>query len=209
LNKPWLFLYHYKKTIEQDNRLALLTESELIKRSQEGDKHAFGIIVNRYKKRAYFSALGFVHQHERAMDLSQEAFVKTWQAIKKIDASRNFFTWYYTILKNTCLNEIRKISTSAKPYSQIASNTLEEIEDRGMDSSGAIEKDELKQTVWQAINQLKESEKEILMLREFQDFSYSEIAEILNCPQGTVMSRLYSARKALKDKLKKYFLDGI
>ncbi len=189
--------------------MTLLTETELIRRSQKGDKHAFGIIVNRYKKRAYFSALGFVHHHERAMDLSQEAFVKTWQAIKKIDASRNFFTWYYTILKNSCINEIRKISTSAKPYSQVDTNTLEDIEDYGMDTLRSIEKDELKQTVWQAINQLKENEREILMLREFQNFSYAEISEILNCPQGTVMSRLYSARKALKEKLTTYFSDEI
>jgi len=140
-----------------------------------------------------------------ALDLSQDAFVKTWRSIKKIDVNRSFFTWYYTILKNTCLNEIRKNSKQPRLLSEIADIDLDELQDFNMDISETVEKEELKKTVWIAISKLKENEQEILMMREFQNLSYSEISEILNCPEGTVMSRLYGARKALKEKVEKYF----
>ncbi len=136
-------------------------------------------------------------------------FVKIWRTIKKIDAKRNFFTWYYAILKNSCLNDIRKNSDLIRNYSEFSDQNLEEVQDYSTDVSGSLEKEEKKQTVWKAINELKENDREILMLREFQDLSYLELSEILNCPQGTVMSRLYSARKALKERLKKYLKNEI
>ena len=181
-----------------------ISESEIIQRCKNGDKHAFGILVNMYKKRAYFSALGFVHNRERALDLSQEAFVKVWRSIKKIDPNRNFFTWYYSILKNSCLNDLRKNSKQPQPYLEIIDFDPDNVLDSQMDISGKYEKKEISKLLWDAIKQLNENDREILLLREFQDFSYTEISEILNCPIGTVMSRLYSARKVLKGKVEKY-----
>ncbi|NOG44496.1 MAG: sigma-70 family RNA polymerase sigma factor [Calditrichaeota bacterium] len=178
-----------------------MSETEILLRCKKGDKHAFGILVNLYKKRAYFSALGFVHDRDRALDLSQEAFVKVWQSIKKIDPDRKFFTWYYTILKNVCLNDLRKKTNQPRPYSEFIDFDPEEIKDSTVDISKTLENDELKKLIWDAINKLNKNEKEILLLREFQDLSYTEISEVLNCPQGTVMSRLYSARKTLKSKI--------
>jgi RNA polymerase sigma-70 factor (ECF subfamily) len=182
--------------------LTTLSDSDIILRCQNGDKHAYGVLVKRYMKRAYFSALGFIHEHDAALDLSQEAFVKAWNHIKTIDSQRSFFTWYYTILKNLCLNEIRNLKNRAKRFSDIGIAVDQQI-DIQHNENGLIEQKELQEQVWLAINQLEPGEREIILLREFQDLSYNEIAEILECPIGTVMSRLYSARKALKEKLNK------
>lgn len=165
------------------------SDSEIIHLCQAGDKHAFGLLVKKYMKRAYFSALSFVHKHDIALDISQEAFVKAWRNIKTIDTKRPFFTWYYTILKNLSLNEIRNLKTRAKNFTDIWADSGRQIEIMQYDNTG-IEREELQEQVWKAINLLEADEREIILLREFQDLSYNEIAEILQCPVGTVMSRL-------------------
>ncbi|MCB0283837.1 MAG: sigma-70 family RNA polymerase sigma factor [Calditrichaeota bacterium] len=180
--------------------MTTLSDSEIIVRCQSGDKNAYGVLVKRYMKKAYYSALGFMHEHEAALDLSQEAFVKAWRGIKSVDHNRSFFTWYYTILKNLCLNELRNLKNRAKNFSEIGTLKEDIINESHL---LPYEQKELQEQVWQAINQLQSGEREIIIMREFQDLSYNEMAEILDCPIGTIMSRLYSARKALKQKLNK------
>ena len=103
--------------------MIILTDPEILVLCQKGDKRAFRLLVERYMKRGYFSALGFVHDHERALDLSMETFVKCWRAVKKIDPRRPFFTWYYAILKNMCLNEIRDAKKRCLPFSRVGKAT--------------------------------------------------------------------------------------
>ena len=182
--------------------MIILTDPEILVLCQKGDKRAFRLLVERYMKRGYFSALGFVHDHELALDLSMETFVKCWRTLKKIDPRRPFFTWYYAILKNMCLNEIRDAKKRYLPFSRVG-RADEKSLNSVSEANGDLEKKDLQERVWQALNLLKEHDREIIMLREFQDLSYQEIAETLDCPIGTVMSRLYSARKALKEKLTK------
>lgn len=180
-------------------------EHRLVRMCQQGDKHAYGLMVEHYKERAYFSALGLVSSHEAALDLSQEAFVRAYRTIKKLEPERKFFTWFYQILRNLCFNHLRDNARHARPFSEISNEAIQSIVDTSQNVSDSIERDELKTAVWQAINSLKERDKEIIILKDFQDMSYKEIAEVLEIPIGTVMSRLYSARKALKCKLEGYF----
>ncbi len=180
-------------------------EQRLIRLCQRGDKHAYGLLVGHYKERAYYSALGLVSSHNAALDLSQEAFVRAYRSIKKLEPGRKFFTWFYQILRNLCFNHLRDRSRHARPFSEISYQEIQSIVDASQDASDRLEHDELKAAVWRAINSLKESYKEIIILKDFQDMSYNEIADILECPIGTVMSRLYSARKALKGKLEGCF----
>ncbi|RMF67032.1 MAG: sigma-70 family RNA polymerase sigma factor [Calditrichaeota bacterium] len=182
----------------EDDRQAII-------RCQRGEKRAYGVIVNKYMKRAYFTALGLTGNHQAALDLSQEAFVRAYRALKRFDPRRRFFTWYYQILRNLCSNYLRDRARHARPFSEIGETALKNLDDKSQDVFAEVEKAELREEVWRALNALKPNEREIIILKDFRDHSYKEIAELLGCPIGTVMSRLYSARKALKAKLERYF----
>ena len=181
-------------------------ERHWVEETLHGNKQAFGHLVKRYMQRSYYVALGFVHNHEQALDISQEAFAKAYYSLNRFDLQKPFFPWLYRIVKNLSLNEIRNRKNRTAKLQNLAfldfSHTVVEEE-------RPLEKEELKQEVWQAIDSLKPAEKEILLLREFQEYSYQEIAEMLEIPVGTVMSRLYTARKALKEKLKHKVADLI
>ncbi len=186
---------------------AVESERDLILRCQQGDKNAFGSLVQKYMKRAYFSALGFVGSHENALDLSQEAFVRAYRAIQRLDANRTFYTWYYAILRNLCLNFKRDKAKHARSFSEIGETRMQTIADQVADTSHGAELHELQSAVWNGINKLKENEKEIIILRDIQELSYNEIAATLDIPPGTVMSRLYNARRSLRAQLDKAFLN--
>lgn len=166
-------------------------ESEIIKRVLEGKKDAYEVIVKKYMKKAYFIALGFVENQQDAMDLSQDAFIKAYRSLPGFDTTKEFFPWFYTILKNLCLNFIKKRNRRERiPIQEITPHS--ERED---------EKIVIKKLLWESISELPIEEKETILLRYFQGFSYSEISDILDCPIGTVMSRLYYAKKKLCKKL--------
>lgn len=184
----------------------LYNERELILDCQRGVKQAYGPLVKKYMKRAYYTALGLIGSPEAAMDLSQEAFIRAYRAIKRLDADKKFFTWYYRILKNLCLNYLRDRARHARPFSEVGETTVMKLSDTEQDAFQQVARKETREAVWHAINALKPAEKEIIILKDFQDHSYKEIAELLDCPIGTVMSRLYNARQALKSKLEKVFL---
>ena len=184
-----------------------IDERSIILRCQKGDKQIYGRLVEKYMKRAYFTALGLVGIHDGALDLSQDAFVRAYRSINKLDANRKFFTWYYQILRNLCFNYLRDNARHARPFSEIGDNQVDAIIDSSQDSSLEVEQNEMKEALWKAMDTLKPHEREIIMLKDFQEMSYKEIAESLDCPIGTVMSRLFTARQALKSKLESYFND--
>lgn len=150
----------------------------------------FSLLVKLNMKRAYFSALAFLGNHDMAMDASQEAFVRAYKNFAKYDPGKKFFTWYFKILKNLCLNMIR----DNKKY-----DTLDLLEEKnaGVNISGDYEMKELKKLLQKAMFKLNAIDRGILVLREFEGFSYKEISEIMEIPLGTVMSRIYNARKKL------------
>ena len=187
------------------NTSAEIDEREVLLRCQRGDSRAFGNIVEKYMTRAYYTALGLTGSQEDALDISQEAFVRAYRNIKTFDVSHKFFTWYYRILRNLCANFLRSRSRRARRFSRTGTAELEKVIDASADPSLLIERDEIKVAVWQAISSLSEVSREIIVLKEFQELSYKEIAELLGCPIGTVMSRLFNARQALKVKLEDFW----
>ncbi len=187
---------------------AAVEDEAVISRCQRGDKQAFGLLVRKYMRRGYYAALGFVHSHDAALDLSQEAFVRAFRAIKKFEPGRSFFTWYYQILRNLCLNAIRDRNRRARAFSEVGETLLAAVPDGTRNAAEALERKELQEAVWRGLNALRPPEREIIVLKDFQGYSYKEIAELLGCPIGTVMSRLYNARQALRKQLEGY-LDGI
>ena len=178
-------------------------DQDLILLAQTGNRQAFGVLVERYMRRAYFVALGFVGSEEDALDLSQDAFVRAYRAIRRFEQGKKFFTWFYHILRNLCFNFIRDRKKRAYAFSHISEHVLLQAADR--ENAGPDEmvlKKEMSEQLSRAIQQLTEIEKEAIILREFQEMTYQEMAQMLDCPIGTVMSRLYNARKHLAELMR-------
>jgi RNA polymerase sigma-70 factor (ECF subfamily) len=144
-------------------------------------------------KKAYYIALSFVKREQDALDISQDAFIKAFRHIKKFKTGSAFFPWFYKILKNLCLDWLRK----NKPNQKIPLENSNPV----VASQPNIE---ICLQVWNGIEKLPLEQREILILRYFQGFSYKEIAQILGKPTGSIMSGLYYAKKNLRKKLENH-----
>jgi RNA polymerase sigma-70 factor (ECF subfamily) len=174
-------------------------DEKLILLCQKGKIRAFEKLVNRYKKNAYFIALGLVGNSDDAFDLSQEAFVRVYKSIDKYNGRSKFFPWFYTILTNLCKNHLKKQDIRRRYLNnELAREKLSQPQELEIES----EKENLKQRLLEEIEKLPFKFKEIIVLKHFRGFSYKEISETLGIPVGSVMSRLYYARKKLKENLK-------
>jgi len=174
-------------------------EPELMKLASGGDSRAFATLVERYMRRAYYVALGLTGSHEDALDLSQEAFARAFRARHRLDPTGSFYAWLYQILRRLCFNFNRdrrsrrtKLS-EARPW--LLARASAEAAEHGPEAT--VAREETIHRVRAAIEELPDREREILVLREFEGLSYRDIAELLGIPIGTVMSRLYTARRHL------------
>jgi len=170
-----------------------LSERELIELVKKGNREAYQEIVSRYMKKAYYIALSFVHNHQDALDISQESFIKAFRKIKSFNTQKPFFPWFYKLMKNLCLDHLRRRSRAKEIPLEGIPVLVEEREDR-----------EMKEVLWRGIESLPFEQREIVILRYFQQLSYSEIAEMTEKPIGTVMSSLYYAKKRLKKTIGKF-----
>ncbi len=178
-------------------------ERVLVQRARAGDRQAFGELVERYMRRAYYVALGLTGSHDDALDLSQEAFVRAYRARASLDPDRPFYAWLYQIVRRLCFNFLRDRKTRRRRLEEASSWLVEQARARagGGDPGRSTERSELRARVEQAIATLPEHEREVIVLREFEGLRYREIAELLEVPIGTVMSRLYTARRNLAQSL--------
>ncbi|MEJ2720492.1 MAG: sigma-70 family RNA polymerase sigma factor [bacterium] len=173
-------------------------ERELVERWKRGDKKAFGVLVRRYMADAYLIALGFTRNSEDARDLSQDAFIKAFQARDQFDPERPFYPWFYRILRNRCLNFVQRESRKSEPLYYENNPDRERFASRSATPLENLERDERKRLLHAAIEALSFEHQEIIILKNFQGYSYQQIADTLSIPIGTVMSRLYYARKMLR-----------
>lgn len=179
-------------------------ESISIERCQTGSKHAFEAIVHKYMKDAYFIALGLVGNREDALDLSQEAFIRAYNNLESFNSERSFFPWFYQILRNLCFSHLRRRNRRQARFATDLDSEQSTIEPEAHDGFApelVAERNEAKDRLWKAIGQLEPKHREVIILRHFQDLSYEEISQVLLCNKGTVTSRLYYARKRLKEIL--------
>ena len=180
-----------------------ICQEELIamQRCRRGSRKAFEVFVNKYMKDAYFIALGLVGNREDALELSQEAFIRAYRNIKQVKPDRKFFPWFYQILKNLCVSHLRK--RKYRRASSLDAEGCPEVEAMAdcFSPEAVATRNEIKDKVWQAIGQLDEKHREVIILRHFHNMSYEKIAEALFCNKGTVTSRLYYARKKLEELL--------
>ncbi len=182
-----------------DSEPGTADDRTLILRAQGGDAAAFGDLVERYMRRAYFAALGLVGSEADARDLSQDAFLRAYRARARIDPERPFYAWLYQILRRLCFNHNRDGRTRRERLGEAAAWLVARSEEAvaHADPQRAAEAAEARRRVRAAIETLPEREREVLVLKEFEGLRYREIAELVGIPLGTVMSRLYAARRHL------------
>lgn len=183
-----------------------LTDQVLIERVQNGDKQAFNLLVIKYQNKVCSLISRYIKNPGDVPDVAQEAFIKAYRAIPGFRGESAFYTWLYRIAVNTAKNYI--VAQSRRPP---ASDV--DAEDAEYYESGSALKEisnpenltlseELKQVVFDAIDALPEDLKTAMTLREIDGLSYEEIAEVMDCPVGTVRSRIFRARDAVEKKIK-------
>lgn len=181
-----------------DNRPTPEEETRAIVACRNGDRNAYEVIVRIYAGRAAGVARSILRDAALAEDAAQEAFVRAFKAIARFDTDQPFYPWLYRILKNVCLTKLKKrkiadFSIDAENAPPLAAPPC--------DPADAASKKELRQTIEAAMAQLSDAHREILHLSHFEQLAYKEIAACLAIPVGTVMSRLWAARQALKTVL--------
>ena len=178
----------------------------LVERVQKGDKHAFDLLINKYQHRIVSLVSRYVADHAEAQDVAQEAFIKAYRAIGKFRGDSAFYTWLYRIAINTAKNWL-VAQKRRPPSSDIDAADAEQYDmDSRLKDKGTPEhelmRDEIKRTVYETIAQLPDDLRTSIMLREMEGMSYEDIAITMDCPIGTVRSRIFRAREAIDIKLR-------
>ncbi len=178
----------------------------LVERVQKGDKRAFDLLINKYQHRIISLVARYVSDQAEAMDVAQEAFIKAYRAIDRFRGDSAFYTWLYRIAINTAKNWL--VARKRRPPSSdidAADAEQYDLESR-LKEQGTPEhellRDEIKQTVFDTIAALPEDLRTAIMLREMEGMSYEDIAVTMECPIGTVRSRIFRAREAIDEKLR-------
>ena len=161
------------------------------------DPVGFEFLVRKYRREALFHARALLGNTEDAADACQESFTRAFLAIPRLTHLDAFYPWFYRILRNCCLNMIRK-KKSARKYRTEKQRSAKEATDEAL-LSRELEKREEQRTVWRVLQKLQPEFREILIMKYIQGLRYAEISILLCIPRGTVMSRLYYARKAFKE----------
>jgi RNA polymerase sigma-70 factor (ECF subfamily) len=177
-------------------------EAGLIERAKTGDTRAFGILVERYQRRVVGVAMAVVHNQEDALELAQEAFVRAFENIGKFESRSSFSTWLYRIAANIAIDFRRSERRHPTMRGEEAESELERLPSKLGDSYREAQRSEMSQRIREALEQLTPEHRAAILLREVQGLSYDEISDVLQCPRGTVMSRLHYARNHLREILK-------
>lgn len=181
----------------------LETDAGLVMNIKAGDKKALGKLVEKHKKLAYRLALGLVGNKDDAFDISQEAFLRVYRSADTYQPDQPFLPWFYTIISNLCRTWLRRRSRRDNRMVDVDDNSYLLIDYANPEST--LEKKECAARLRQALLDLSFDDREIITLQHFRGMSYEEIAEMLGIPRGTVMSRLYYARKRLAQIMRQYY----
>jgi RNA polymerase sigma-70 factor (ECF subfamily) len=186
-----------------------VSELDLVKRCQAGDAEAFDELVVRYRTRIFGMIYSMVHNEQDAWDLAQDSFVKAWKSIKRFRGQSSFYTWIYRIVMNVTIDSLRKKQIKGAGAEFDDSIQLKEIDpaSKTVPKPDALpyenlQRGEIRAQIDHAISQLTPEHRAVILMKEIEDMQYHEIAEALGCSIGTVMSRLFYARKKLQALLK-------
>ncbi|MEH6518401.1 MAG: RNA polymerase sigma factor RpoE [Halioglobus sp.] len=191
---------------------AAVTDQQLVAKVQKGDSRAFDMLVLKYQHKIMGLISRYVHDADEVQDVAQEAFIKAYRALPKFRGDSAFYTWLYRIAINTAKNHL--VSRSRRPPGSDVDVEDAEYFDAGSalrtieTPESALFGEELKAVVERAISGLPDDLRTAVTLREFDGLSYEDIAEIMDCPVGTVRSRIFRARESIDLQVKEQ-LDGV
>jgi RNA polymerase sigma-70 factor (ECF subfamily) len=180
---------------------------DLVQRARSGDRGAFRELVERYQRKIAALALGMLRNRDDALDIVQETFTKAYQNLDRFKGDAGFYTWVYRIAYNLCIDQQRR--DAKQP--QLPLETEERGESAPQPSSDGPRTDEpfdrtrdaeIAARLQQAMRELTPEHRAVILLREVEGLSYAEISQVLDCPKGTVMSRLHYARRQLQARLR-------
>src|ERR1051325_5276365 len=176
-------------------------DAELVRAAQKEDMGAFEELVARHRDKIYARAFSMMRNEDAAIDLSQEAWVKGWQRLRQFQGEASFVTWMTRIVINLCLDQLRK-------QKRLRADSIEQLDEEvggverhmpiiSPNPTEQLEQQELRQRIDRAMAQLSYEHRTVLVLHEFEELEYKEIAKRMGCSIGTVMSRLFYARRRL------------
>jgi RNA polymerase sigma-70 factor (ECF subfamily) len=187
-----------------------MDEKDLVRQAKAGDSEAFRQLFERHNRRAYALALGVVRNPDDALDVVQDAFIKAHRYLPKFEGTSSFYTWLYRIVMNLAIDHLRK----AKRAQQVDFNdALSHIEGGGAaedsllpkilgaDPGKSLVRKEMREHISIALEGLSENHRTVLVMRELEGLSYEQMAEAMSCSKGTIMSRLFHARKNMQQQL--------
>ncbi len=173
----------------------------LVRAAQSGDMAAFEELVARHRDKIYGRAYSMMRNEEEAIDLSQEAWVKGWQRLKQFQGEASFGTWMTRIVINLCLDQLRKQkrqrTESIEAMDEESGGVERQMPVVTANPTAGLERAETRQRIDRALSQLSHEHRTVLVLHEFEEMEYKEIARTMGCSIGTVMSRLFYARRKM------------
>jgi RNA polymerase sigma-70 factor (ECF subfamily) len=176
-------------------------DSEIIQKCLQGDKNAFGQLVEKYKRGLYGFAYQMTRSHEDADDLSQEAFLRAYENLNNFKPGTNFHAWIFRILHNLCLDQLRKAN---RFHHESIGDAAKYLPTQNPRPDQEAEAAELRTHIHAAVKNLPQVQRTVVILREMQGLSHREIAEITKTNEKTVRWRLHQARKKLREMLKDF-----
>ena len=187
------------------------TDQQLVQRSQRGDLRAFDLLVLKYQGRIAALVGRYVSDAGEVEDVTQEAFIKAYRALGKFRGDSAFYTWLYRIAANAAKNHL--VAKGRRPGADATIEDAEGFDEGGLLSESASPEalamgEELADVVESSLKELPDELKAALTLREFDGLSYDEIADVLECPVGTVRSRIFRAREAIDQRVKEQISGG-
>lgn len=176
-------------------------DQALVRAAKKGDTMAFEELVARHRDKIYARAWSMMRNEDEALDLSQEAWAKAWQRLEQFQGDSSFATWLTRITINLCLDRIRKQkrqrAESIEELDEESGGVERQMPTVTINPTERLERGELRQRIEKALSQLSEAHRTVLVLHEFEDMEYKNIAKTMGCSIGTVMSRLFYARRKM------------
>lgn len=193
------------KSVQDLDSAGDLADRKLVVRARRGDRSACEELARRHRKPAYFFALQLLGDADDALDVAQDAMLRFFTHLDRFDPRRPVRPWLFRIVRNRVLDLFRRRKVRKHDSIDAAADDEDrpdlQLIDETMDPEGDARDSQLRRTIFAALAELTHNQREILVLRDYQDLAYSEIAETLEIPIGTVMSRLHGARKRLRQVL--------
>jgi RNA polymerase sigma-70 factor (ECF subfamily) len=182
-------------------------DRQLVARAQQGDRQAFNLLVEKYQRKLARLLSRFIRDPAEVEDVTQEAFIKAYRALPAFRGDSAFYTWLYRIGINTAKNYLMALGRRAPTSTEVGAEEAESFEEgeqlRDINTpESVLLSNEIAETVNSTIEQLPEELRQAIQMREIEGMSYEEIAQAMNCPIGTVRSRIFRAREAIAERLR-------